>query len=52
VAQFRWPVNYDESLEDLRARIQAVEHRLLPAVVEDVARGVLDLDVIARKART
>ena len=30
--------------EGLRARIHAVEHRLLPAVVENVARGALDLD--------
>ena len=46
------PVHYDETPEGLRARIHAVEHRLLPAVVEDVARGALDLDDIARKART
>jgi phosphoribosylglycinamide formyltransferase-1 len=52
VAQIRLPVNYDENPEGLRARIHAAEHRLLPAVVEDVARGALDLDVIARKARS
>lgn len=52
VAQTRVPVNYDESPEGLRARIHAAEHQLLPAVVEDVARGALDLDDIARKART
>ena len=52
VAQERLSVNYDEISEGLRARIHALEHRLLPAVVEDVARGALDLDVIARKART
>jgi phosphoribosylglycinamide formyltransferase-1 len=52
VAQARLPVNYDENSEGLRARIHAAEHRILPAVVEDVARGALDLDVIARKART
>jgi phosphoribosylglycinamide formyltransferase-1 len=52
VAQTRVPVHYDETPEGLRARIHAAEHRLLPAVVEDVARGALDLDVIARKART
>jgi phosphoribosylglycinamide formyltransferase-1 len=52
VAQERLPVNYDEVPEGLRARIHAVEHRLLPAVVEDVVRGSLDLDDIARKART
>ena len=52
VAQARLPVNYHETPEGLRARIHAAEHRLLPAVVEDVARGALDLDVIARKART
>ena len=52
VAQARLPVNYHEIPEGLRARIHAVEHRLLPAVVENVARGALDLDVIARKART
>jgi phosphoribosylglycinamide formyltransferase-1 len=52
VAQARLPVNYDETSEGLRVRIHAAEHRLLPAVVEDVARGALDLDVIARKART
>jgi phosphoribosylglycinamide formyltransferase 1 len=52
VAQARLSVNYHENPEGLRARIHAVEHRLLPAVVEDVARGTLDLDAIARKART
>jgi phosphoribosylglycinamide formyltransferase-1 len=52
VAQARLPVNYHEIPEGLRARIHAVEHRLLPAVVENVARGALDLDFIARKART
>jgi phosphoribosylglycinamide formyltransferase-1 len=52
VAQSSLPVNYDESPEGLRARLHAVEHRLLPAVVENVVRGALDLDVIARKART
>jgi phosphoribosylglycinamide formyltransferase 1 len=52
VAQARIPVDYDENPEGLRARIHAAEHRLLPAVVEDVARGSLDLDDIARKART
>lgn len=52
VAQTRVPVDYHETPEGLRARIHAAEHRLLPAVVEDVARGALDLDDIARKART
>jgi phosphoribosylglycinamide formyltransferase-1 len=52
VAQSSLPVNYDEDSEGLRARIHEVEHRLLPAVVDDVVRGALDLDVIARKART
>jgi phosphoribosylglycinamide formyltransferase 1 len=52
VAQSSLSVNYHESPEGLRARIHAAEHRLLPAVVEDVVRGALDLDVIARKART
>jgi phosphoribosylglycinamide formyltransferase 1 len=52
VAQTRVPVNYDESPEGLRTRIHAAEHRLLPAVVERVVRGALDLDDIARKART
>jgi phosphoribosylglycinamide formyltransferase 1 len=52
VAQARVPVNYDESPEGLRTRIHAAEHRLLPAVVEGVVRGALDLDDIARKART
>jgi phosphoribosylglycinamide formyltransferase-1 len=52
VAQTRVPVNYDETPEGLRSRIHAAEHRLLPAVVERVARGALDLDDIARKART
>ena len=36
VAQDRVPVDYDETPEGLRARIHAAEHRLLPAVVEDV----------------
>jgi phosphoribosylglycinamide formyltransferase 1 len=52
VAQSSLPVNYHESPEGLRARIHAMEHQLLPTVVEDVARGALDLDLIARKART
>ncbi|HEY3613351.1 MAG TPA: phosphoribosylglycinamide formyltransferase [Gaiellales bacterium] len=52
VAQTRVPVNYDESPEGLRTRIHAAEHRLLPAVVQRVVRGALDLDDIARKART
>jgi phosphoribosylglycinamide formyltransferase-1 len=52
VSQVRLSVHYDESPEGLRARIHAAEHQLLPAVVEDVARGALDLDDIARKART
>jgi len=52
VAQSSLPVNYHESSEGLRARIHAMEHQLLPTVVEDVARGALDLDLIARKART
>ena len=52
VAHERLSVNYHENPEGLRARIHAVEHWLLPAVVENVARGALDLDAIARKART
>jgi phosphoribosylglycinamide formyltransferase-1 len=52
VAQTRVPVHYDESPEGLRRRVHAAEHRLLPAVVERVVRGALDLDDIARKART
>jgi phosphoribosylglycinamide formyltransferase 1 len=52
VAQTRVPVHYDETPEGLRTRIHAAEHRLLPAVVERVVRGALDLDDIARKART
>jgi phosphoribosylglycinamide formyltransferase-1 len=52
VAQTRVLVNYHESPEGLRTRIHAAEHRLLPAVVERVVRGALDLDDIARKART
>jgi phosphoribosylglycinamide formyltransferase-1 len=52
VAQSRVRVHYDESPEGLRTRVHAAEHRLLPAVVERVVRGALDLDDIARKART
>jgi phosphoribosylglycinamide formyltransferase-1 len=52
VAQTRVPVHYDETPEGLRTRVHAAEHRLLPAVVERVVRGALDLDDIARKART
>jgi phosphoribosylglycinamide formyltransferase-1 len=52
VAQTRVLVHYDETPEGLRTRIHAAEHRLLPAVVERVVRGALDLDDIARKART
>ena len=38
IAQERVAVNYSEMPEALRARIQAVEHRILPATVRKLAR--------------
>ena len=41
--QERVAVNYDDSGETLRARIQAVEHRLLPQTVRDIVEGRIEL---------
>ena len=41
LAQEPVPVQYDESVEQLRARVQAVEHRLLPETVLALAAGAL-----------
>jgi phosphoribosylglycinamide formyltransferase-1 len=39
LAQAAVPVRDDDTVETLRARILAEEHRLLPAAVRDVAAG-------------
>jgi phosphoribosylglycinamide formyltransferase-1 len=43
LAQERVPVEYDDRLETLRARIQAVEHRILPETVRAIAEGRISL---------
>jgi phosphoribosylglycinamide formyltransferase 1 len=43
LAQERVPVEYDDRLATLRARIQAVEHRLLPETVRAIAEGRISL---------
>ena len=43
LAQERVPVEYDDRLPTLRARIQAVEHRILPATVRAIAEGRISL---------
>jgi phosphoribosylglycinamide formyltransferase-1 len=43
LAQERVPVEYDDSLPTLRARIQAVEHRLLPETIRAIAEGRISL---------
>jgi phosphoribosylglycinamide formyltransferase 1 len=43
LAQERVPVEYDDRLATLRARIQAVEHRLLPETVRAIAEGRIPL---------
>jgi phosphoribosylglycinamide formyltransferase-1 len=36
IAAERVPVHEDDSVETLRARVQAVEHKLLPKVVREL----------------
>jgi phosphoribosylglycinamide formyltransferase-1 len=43
LAQERIPVEYDDHLATLRARIQVVEHRLLPETVRAIAEGRISL---------
>lgn len=43
LAQERIPVEYDDRLATLRARIQAVEHRLLPETIRAIAEGRISL---------
>jgi phosphoribosylglycinamide formyltransferase-1 len=43
LAQARVRVEYDDRLETLRARIQAVEHRILPETVRAIAEGRISL---------
>jgi phosphoribosylglycinamide formyltransferase-1 len=43
LAQERIPVEYDDRLATLRARIQAVEHRILPETVRAIAEGRISL---------
>ncbi len=44
LAQAAVPVLPDDDVDRLHARIQSAEHRLLPAVVDWIARGALVLD--------
>ncbi len=48
VLQYRVPVLADDTLESLRDRVRACEPRLSLDVVGLVARGEVDLDVVAR----
>jgi phosphoribosylglycinamide formyltransferase-1 len=41
LAQEAVPVQYDDSVEGLRARVQSVEHRLLPETVLALAAGAV-----------
>jgi phosphoribosylglycinamide formyltransferase-1 len=43
IAQAEVPVHPDDTLDDLKARGLAVEHQLLPRVVDQVARGLVAL---------
>lgn len=43
IAQARVPVHADDTLDDLKARGLAVEHQLLPRMVDRVARGLVRL---------
>jgi phosphoribosylglycinamide formyltransferase-1 len=43
LAQEPVPVRYDDHLDTLRARIQAVEHRLLPETLRAIAEGRISL---------
>lgn len=43
LCQVPLPVHPEDTLEDLKARGLAVEHQILPRVVDEVARGVLRL---------
>ncbi|MEM9074902.1 MAG: phosphoribosylglycinamide formyltransferase [Myxococcota bacterium] len=44
LAQGVVPVRTGDTADTLHARIQTIEHRLLPAVVRAIAAGTLDLD--------
>jgi phosphoribosylglycinamide formyltransferase-1 len=44
VAQAAVPVLADDDAARLHARIQVAEHRLLPRVIDDIARGAIHLD--------
>lgn len=44
LAQAAVPVAPEDDLESLHARIQVQEHRLLPAVVDFISRGLISLD--------
>jgi phosphoribosylglycinamide formyltransferase 1 len=48
LAQAAVPVVEDDTAEALQSRIQRAEHRLLPAVVDAIARGLLTLDPAPR----
>ncbi len=44
IAQAAVPVLEDDSADSLHARIQVQEHRLLPAVIQQIAIGAITLD--------
>jgi len=44
IAQARVPVHPDDTLDELKARGLAVEHQLLPRMVDRVARGLVRLE--------
>jgi phosphoribosylglycinamide formyltransferase-1 len=44
IAQAAVPVLDDDTADSLHTRIQVQEHRLLPAVIHQIARGVITLD--------
>jgi phosphoribosylglycinamide formyltransferase-1 len=47
IAQAAVPVVDGDSAESLHARIQAQEHRLLPAVIHQIAIGAITLDPLS-----
>ena len=50
IAQAAVPVLPDDSADRLHERIQRVEHRLLPAVIDAIARGAIELAPAVRIA--
>jgi phosphoribosylglycinamide formyltransferase 1 len=50
IAQAAVPVLPDDDVERLHRRIQRQEHRLLPAVIDGIARGTIELGAAVRVA--